>query len=250
MIKAVFIDMDDTLIATQVLYDYATAKLCGYLRHCGVAEKDTADFKRAMDRELYKTYGYSRQRFPQTFENVLKHFVPDADEEMVDIVRDFAESVFTSVAKEKPGIAEAISLLSQNYPVYIVTQGDQSVQENRLKKLSFLAQVADTKILKEKTPQAFAGYAAALGYAPEEVVMIGDSLKSDIVASTKAGMQAVWIEADNWSLETVTDLPTERMYKFFSLMDAARHITAHGTPAAVNTPQQPPENKPSPPKPH
>src|SRR5690349_6872930 len=111
MIKAIFLDMDDTLIVNTALYGNAAALLYGYLRNFGVSLEEAAQVQEAKDKELYKTFGYSRKRYPETFEQVLKHFVPNADAEMVEIVRGFAETVFTTVAKEKPGTTTAIDLL-------------------------------------------------------------------------------------------------------------------------------------------
>lgn len=243
MIKAVFLDMDDTLIVNHVLYENAAALLYGYLRHFGVSLEEAHEACQSIDKENYKTYGYSRTRYPATFEAVLKHFMPEADAEMVEIVRDFAETVFTTVAKEKPGIAEAIDLLTANYNVYIVTQGDNSVQTERLSHLSFRQKLSGEYIVEKKNAAAFADIVKQLGLAPDEVVMMGDSLRSDIIPSIAAGLSAVWVEADNWSIEAAGDLPTERMYKFTSVLEAAQHIVTHGTAA----PQATTAKKPSPP---
>ena len=250
MIKAIFLDMDDTLIVNMVLYEHAEAKLYGYLRHFGVLQEDAERVYAAKDKELFATHGYSRTRMPSSFETVLKHFVPDADEEMVAIVRDFAETIFSTVAKLKPGTSEAIDLLTRNYPVYVVTQGDRGVQENRLSHLPFRNELSGAFIVEKKNKEVYADLAERLGYAPAEIVMMGDSLKSDIIPSVAAGLQAVWIEAHNSPLhETAKEFPAERAYKFSSLLEASRHIVQNGTPAAIPLMFPPPARKNSAPRP-
>ncbi|MBI3441744.1 MAG: HAD family hydrolase [Proteobacteria bacterium] len=237
--------MDDTLIVNQALYERAASLLYGYLRSFGISQEEAHRLRESTDKELYKTFGYSRKRYPETFEQVLKHFVPDADAEMVQIVRDFAETVFSTVAKEKPGTIEAINLLTEHYSVYIVTQGDHSVQKDRLSHLSFKDKLSDAFIVEKKNKETFSDIAQRLGFKPDEVVMMGDSLKSDIIPSVAAGMQAVWVEADNWSLEANNEFPAERAYKFFSLLEASRHLVKHGTPAtAVVSDKKKPSPKP------
>lgn len=232
MIKAIFVDMDDTLIVNQVLYEQAEAMLWGYLRHFGITEKEVHDAFLTIDKALFETYSYSRERMPASFEAVLRHFVIDADAEMVSIVRDFAETIFNTVAKVKPGTPEAIDLLTQNFPVYIVTQGDKSVQEDRISHLPFLNELSGTFVVDKKSQKTFADIAQYLGFAPDEVVMIGDSLKSDIVTAVDAGLHAVWVEAHNSQLhEGSKDFPKERAYKFSSLLEAARHLVKYQTPA-------------------
>jgi putative hydrolase of the HAD superfamily len=243
MIKAIFVDMDDTLIVNMTLYDHAENMLCGYLRHFGIAIEDSRKVKNDLDKELYKTFGYSRKRYPETFEKTLRHFVPGADAEMVAIVRAFAETVFTTVAPVKPGTLEAIDLLTEHYKVYIITQGDRSVQQDRLSHLSFKDKLSGAFLVEKKDQETFAGIVKQLGLAPDEVVMMGDSLKSDIVPSVAAGMQAVWIEAHNWSLEKA-ELPSDRAYQFSSLLEAARHIVKYETPAAPIVLPAPKKNPP------
>jgi HAD superfamily hydrolase (TIGR01549 family) len=241
MIKAIFLDMDDTLVFTQVLYEQGAAMLYGYLRNFGILPQETKQVFDAVDKELYKTYGVSRERLPSSFEAVLKHFVPEADAEMVDIVRGFANDVFDSVANIKPGVPEAIDLLTSNYPVYIVTAGDKGVQQGRLKHLPFKDKFTGTFIVPKKDKETYAGLAQKLGFACSEVVMIGDGLTSDIIPSVAAGMQAVWIEAHNSPHEVATGLPEKRAYKFSSLLEAARQIVQKGTlvtPKVVPSPKR------------
>lgn len=249
MIKAVFTDMDETLIGNLYLYDEAKAALCGYLRHFGLLSDDVKQVFGAIDKEHFKTYGYSRLRMPASFEATLKHFVPEADAEMVEIVRDFAEEIFDRVARIKPGTLEAVELLVNKYPVYIVTAGDNGVQTKRVEHLPFKDTLAGVYIVDRKDQKTFAEILGQLNLKPEEVVMIGDSLKSDIIPSVAAGMQAVWVEDFNSAHEAASEFPAERAYKFSSLLEAAHHITEYGTAAPVTAPSAPKAKAPTPPKP-
>ncbi len=230
MIKAIFLDMDDTLIVNTVLYEQAAAVLSGYLHHYGVSLSDTHQVLNKTDHDLFKTQGYSRKRYPDVFERVLKHFVPDADQKAVGTVRHFAETVFNTVAKVKPGTVEAIDLLTEHFPVYIVTQGDKAIQEARLSHLPFRDKLSGAFVVDKKDVAVFSGTVRKLGFRPNEAVMIGDSLKSDIIPSVAAGLHAIWIEAHNWSVESSTEVPSERMYKFSSLLEAARYLTHYEAP--------------------
>lgn len=233
MIKAVCIDLDNTLIANQYLYEEAQAALRGYMRHFGVLSEDVNRVFDALDKELFGTHGYSRVRMPASFEAVLKHFVADADAEMVEIVRSFAEEIFDTVARMKPGTLEAMELLTGRYPVYIVTAGDKGVQENRIRHLPFKDALAGAFVVDRKDRETYLEIADRLGFKPEEIVMIGDSLKSDVIAAASAGLQAVWIEEHNSPHEAAEKLPAAGAYKFSCLPEAARHIVRHGTPTPV-----------------
>lgn len=247
MIKAIFTDMDDTLIENQSLYEIAKKKLCDFLAPYGVTAKEAIDFYEPTDKELFKTYGYSRQRFPKTFETTLLHFIPTADEEMIKTVRGFGEEVFDTIAPLKPGAAEAVKLLSARYPVFIVTSGDLSVQRARVEKLPFLKDIAGVFMIEKKDKETFLDIAKTTGFAPEEIIMMGDSLRSDIAPSAAAGLHAVWIEADNWSHEDLSRIPTKNVDEVKTILTAAERIVAGKLPH-VPAMQKKPNTAPKPPK--
>jgi putative hydrolase of the HAD superfamily len=231
MLKAVLLDMDDLLIVNQVLYENAEFLLYGYLRNFGVTRDEAKEVFNRVDKELYQTYGYTKKRMPASFEAVLKHFVPAADEDMVRDVRSFAEEIFTVTAALKPGVAQAVELLAKNYPIYIVTIGDQDVQQSRFDRcIPFKDKIKRVFIVPKKDKSTYEGVLAELGLKPNEVIMVGDSLKSDIIPSTQAGIEAIWVEAHNSPLhETAQEWPKERAYKASSLLEAARRVVNHGT---------------------
>ena len=233
MIKAIFVDMDDTLIVNKVLYDMARRELAGYLRNFGIDPKEAVAFEEKTDVENYKTLGYSRQRFPLSFEMTLKHFVPNADEEMIKTVRAMAETVFETVAPVKPGIPEAIENLTSRFPVYIVTQGDQSVQEFRVSHLPFRDKLAGAFIVDKKSKETFEHIGQTLGLNPGEAVMAGDSIKSDVATAVAAGFKGVWIEEHNWTAIEKAEFPSQNAYKFSSLLEFARHIDDTGVIHAI-----------------
>lgn len=238
MTKAVFIDMDDTLIDTMELYAEAMAQLAAYLGLFGVAHEEALKTGWKINDALYAEYGYSPLRFPMAFEQTLRHFVPNANAGMIATARSFAEGVFQTAAVVKQGVIESIDLLIAQYPVYLVTQGDQTVQEKRINDLPFKDKLAEIFIVSLKSKETFESLTAHLGYAPGDVVMIGDSLKSDIQTAAAAGLQAFWVEGYNWhAIENNAVLPEKNAKKFSSFAEAAQHVLS---PAA---PPPKPENK-------
>lgn len=245
MLKAIFLDMDNTLLETEELYDSAKFRLFEFLGNFGVRREEANATFDAIDRELYKTYGYSRARQPAIFEGVLKTYIPDADEDLCETVRAMAETIFEREARIKEGAIEAVALFASKYPVYIVTAGDIGVQESRVAKLPFLDQLAGIFIVETKNRAVYEEVLAKTGFAAHETLMTGDSLKSDVLPAADAGMQAVWIEAHNFQMEKVSlDKLPEGACKFESLLGLARHVTANGTALPASKPTTPKNQKP------
>jgi putative hydrolase of the HAD superfamily len=244
MIKAVFVDMDDTLIVNAVLYDHARMQLCGYLRNYGLKNDEIIAHNVKINADLFPTHGYSRERFPLSFEMTLKHFIPNADDDMIAEVRAMAETTFNTVAPLKPGTLEAVDLLTARFPVYMVTQGDKGVQENRIAHLPFKDKLAGIFIVDKKSKETFEALGQKLGLQPGEAVMAGDSIKSDVATAVAAGFYGVWIEAHNWTAVEKAEFPRERAFKFSSLLEFARHLDDAG---ALHAPTQKFTPQPKPP---
>jgi putative hydrolase of the HAD superfamily len=234
VIHAIFIDMDDTLIATTALYEKAKDAFDAYLAPYGVSRDELERVYDQAERDLFAVHGYSRARFPASFEQTLKHFIPDATPDMVAEVRAFGESVFNTPADLLPGVDKAMELLFAKYPVYLVTQGDQSVQEDRIAQLPFRDRFAGVFIIDQKSKETFETLASQLGYPPGDIAMLGDSLKSDINTSVAAGLRAYWVQGANWHMMENSDQECPPAAKQFSnLLDAARDICDGATPVSV-----------------
>ena len=227
MIKAVFLDLDDFLIFKQKLFDKAQRELFAYVSYFGFSVEEVSRKFDTVDTEMFKTHGFLPERLVNSFESVLKHFVPDADTEMLGIVRSFADEVFNGDAQLKPGVEEAVGFLTDILPVYIVTQGDKRVQEGFLSQLPFRDTLSGEFIV-EKTEETYSRIVRELGYKPHEVMMMGDSVKSDIIPSYNVGLQAVWIPSYNSPLhdnKAETNIP-EGVRQFGSLLEAAYFLTS------------------------
>lgn len=199
-IKAVFVDMDNTLIETQALYEAAHDALVDFIDGYGTFEQgEILAAVRARETALYDVYGYGREMLPHAFEDTLRHYVPDAKPEDVKTVRDMAQKVYSSVAAVKDGAAEALLRLASRFTVYLVTVGDETVQQPRIDALPFKDLFAKTFIVAAKNTDTYKSILAETGTDPAAATMIGDSLVSDIKPAIDAGMTAVYVPAQNWA---------------------------------------------------
>lgn len=201
MVKAVFLDMDNTLIETQQIYIDAENRFADFMLSCGVHDKseDVVERLRARQIEIFDHYGYGKELLPQAYEDVLKEYVPDADAGEIAHARDMAYNVYRTEAKIKTGAQDALRALADaGLDLYLITVGDLDVQKNRVAALPFKHMFRDVFVVEDKNPQVYAEALAKAGLKGEETVMIGDSLKSDIVPARKNGMEAIHIPAVNW----------------------------------------------------
>jgi putative hydrolase of the HAD superfamily len=93
-----------------------------------------------------------------------------------------------------PGAADAVwALRDLGHRVVLVTKGDLLDQERKLEK-SGLAEAFDhVEIISEKNVAKYAELLRGLGCPPERFLMVGNSIRSDIVPVIELGARAVHV---------------------------------------------------------
>jgi putative hydrolase of the HAD superfamily len=203
----VFFDADNTLWHVEHLYDDARDRFCAELSSLHQIDPVVAsEYQQARDKELYQTYGYSACRFARSFEDTLLHFVPHAAPELVRHVRAIATEVFDQPAVPAEGLEEALKSLVPHFKLAIVTAGERWVQERRLATFCFREYFSAIDIVETKTAEVFSRIVAAHSADPHETWVIGDSIRSDILPATAAGLRAVLVVSKNWERVERQDL--------------------------------------------
>lgn len=241
MIKAVLVDMDNTLIKTQVLFREGAELFGRFVCGMGPFElQDIIDHYEKHQMVLFPSYGYSAAIVPQAMEDTLRHFVPDATEDEIAYARSIGRRIYERQAEVKEGVEAAIAELSRHYPIYLVTVGDLSAQQARVDALPFKDIFAGIYIVEHKNAETYRAVLAENGIKPEEAVMIGDSIKSDIIPAVENGMSAIYIPADNWIAREMSGvtLPSDNVTTHVTFTDAV-HMLVSAKPVRHHRPVPP-----------
>ncbi|WP_172299560.1 HAD family hydrolase [Pseudoruegeria sp. HB172150] len=101
-----------------------------------------------------------------------------------------------------PHAKEAVEAASDRFRVLLITKGDLIDQERKLAQ-SGLGELFDgVEIVSNKTPDVYARIFAEHGDGPARAMMVGNSMKSDVVPAIKAGAWGVFVPHDlAWALE-------------------------------------------------
>jgi len=101
-----------------------------------------------------------------------------------------------------PHAREAVEAVAADHHVLLITKGDLLDQERKLAQ-SGLGDLFDgVEIVSDKTPPVYRGIFQRHGRAPEEAMMIGNSLKSDVLPVIAAGGVGVYVPHGLiWALE-------------------------------------------------
>jgi putative hydrolase of the HAD superfamily len=108
-----------------------------------------------------------------------------------------------------PNVRETLEELAGAYRLVLITKGDLFDQERKLAQ-SGLGELFDAvEIVSDKTASTYERIFTRHGDGPDRAMMIGNSLKSDVVPAIEAGSWGVYVPHDlTWVLEHV-DEPTD-----------------------------------------
>ena len=107
----------------------------------------------------------------------------------------------------------------------VFTKGELQDQENKLKRSGLLKYFDDVEITSNKSQKEFLALCEHQDIHPSELLMIGNSLKSDIAPALAIGAWAIHIPFHiTWQLEHFDDIDHERLIKIQRFSEILKYI--------------------------
>ena len=105
------------------------------------------------------------------------------------------------------------------------TKGELQDQENKLKRSGLLKYFDDVEITSDKTQREFLALCEHQQIHPSQLLMVGNSLKSDIAPALAIGAWGIHIPFHvTWQLEHFDDIDHERLIKIEKFSDILNYI--------------------------
>jgi putative hydrolase of the HAD superfamily len=100
------------------------------------------------------------------------------------------------------GIAEAVAEVSHDYQVVLITKGDLFHQESKVARSGLSSLFGRIEIVSEKDPVTYQRVLSEFGLQPQQFLMVGNSLHSDIAPVLQIGGFAVHVPYPlTWALD-------------------------------------------------
>jgi putative hydrolase of the HAD superfamily len=101
-----------------------------------------------------------------------------------------------------PHALDAVEALAQTHKIVLITKGDLLDQERKLAQSGLGELFHGIEIVSDKKPPVYADIFARHGTGPEAAMMVGNSMKSDVIPPIEAGGWGVYIPHGlTWELE-------------------------------------------------
>jgi putative hydrolase of the HAD superfamily len=131
----------------------------------------------------------------------------------ISTLLEFGKEMLAHPVELLDGAREAIESTSARARVVLITKGDLFDQESKLAR-SGLGELFDAiEIVSEKDEDRYRRVLARHGVEPERFVMVGNSVRSDVIPVVRIGGYAVHVPYHvTWALEEAdpSDLPADR----------------------------------------
>jgi putative hydrolase of the HAD superfamily len=192
-IKVIGFDADDTLWVNESYYRETEEKF-GDLMHDYCPFEETSVRLLEVEINNMELYGYGTKAFVLSLiETAIKISEGRIEADIIRKIIDLGKKQLSRVNEILPGVPETLKLLSGQYRLIVATKGDLLDQERKLSNSGLLGYFHHIEIMSDKKPENYLRLLSHLDIQPCEFVMVGNSVKSDILPVLEIGGNAVHI---------------------------------------------------------
>jgi len=204
-IKVIGFDADDTLWVNETYFREAEAQVGQLLSHYETPNK--------IDQELFKmeiknlpTYGYGVKGFVLSMvELAIELSNGKVSNTIISKMLEIGKEMINKPIELLDGVEDVLKALSKDYRLIVATKGDLLDQERKLEKSGLLKYFHHIEVLSEKQEENYSKLLKHLDIKPEAFLMVGNSLKSDILPLVNIGAKAIHVPFHTtWQHEVVT----------------------------------------------
>ncbi len=192
-IKVIGFDADDTLWVNETYFRDAEKEFAKLLSQYETPNK--------IDQELFKmeiknlpTYGYGVKGFILSMvEMALELSNHNVSNAAIEKIISIGKEMINKPVELLEGVEDVLKVLSKKYRLIVATKGDLLDQERKLEKSGLLDYFHHIEVLSDKKESNYSKLLNHLDIDPSEFLMIGNSLKSDILPLININANAIHI---------------------------------------------------------
>jgi putative hydrolase of the HAD superfamily len=205
-LKVIAFDADDTLWVNEPYFRHTEDQF--YSLFTEYSSQHT------LEKELHKTeienlalYGYGIKGFMLSMiETALRITNNKISVDVVDKILDLGKQMLDQPIELLDGVEDVLQKLKDKYRLVVATKGDLLDQERKLKKSGISHYFHHIEIMSEKDDANYLKLIRHLDIKPEELMMVGNSLKSDILPVLNVGGYATHVPYHiTWAHEQIED---------------------------------------------
>lgn len=197
-------DADDTLWQNEQFFRITEKRFAALLADHAEEEHISARLLEAEKRNL-AVYGFGIKGFTLSMiETAIEITDGRAPASVIAEILAAGREMLGHPIEALPHARETVEKLADAYRLVLITKGDLFDQERKLAQ-SGLGDLFDAvEIVSDKSPATYTSIFSRHGDGAEKSMMVGNSLKSDVVPAIKAGSWGIHVPHElTWALENV-----------------------------------------------
>lgn len=205
--RYVFFDADDTLWENESHFREAEHRFA-LLLSAYAPENQIVELLTQKQEENIPVFGYGSKTFligmlDAATEICGEDFDADIYASVKEIIRELAHHEFELI----DGVEEVLHALSGKYVLAVATKGDLTEQMYKYRASGLEKTFHHIEVMERKNEDDYLRMAAKLDIAPEEILMVGNSVKSDIAPVVDIGGTAIHVPHTVTWIHEIMDIP-------------------------------------------
>lgn len=212
---AIAFDADDTLWHNERLYINAQATLMQLLaqyHHPAWIKK-----------HLYQTEMRNLQQFGYGIKGFALSMIETAIEltegrivgRDIQTIIDVAKTMLAADIELLEHVAETLENLATTYSLMLITKGDLFDQETKIARSGVAQHFQHIEIVSDKSRESYARLLQRHSIMPDRFLMVGNSLRSDILPVLALGATAIYVPHElTWVHESAAPVPAEQAHYY------------------------------------
>jgi putative hydrolase of the HAD superfamily len=192
-ITTVGFDADDTLWHNETIFRLTHDRFAELLGD----RADPADIETRLaetEKRNLSLYGYGVKGFTLSLiETAMELCDGEAPSHVVREILAAGREMLAHPVETLPGVDEALAAVAERYRMVLITKGDLFHQERKLAASGLGELFAAVEIVSEKDASTYRTVFDRHGTGPAQAAMVGNSMRSDVVAPIQAGAWAAYV---------------------------------------------------------
>jgi putative hydrolase of the HAD superfamily len=225
-IHTIAFDADDTLWVNETFFRDAEDEVCKLLSPY-IDYESCQQRLFEMEMRNLSLYGYGIKPFTLSLIECAQEVSEGkVTNKIIASIIDIGKEMLKAPVDLIDGIEEVLEKLSDKYKLVVATKGDLLDQERKLEKSGLSKYFHHIEVMSDKQPANYLKLVKHLDISPDTFLMIGNSLKSDVLPVLEIGGHAFHIPFHTtWAHEQVDiEITHERFKSFGTSSEILKHL--------------------------
>lgn len=216
-------DADDTLWHNEIYYRAVEQRFLDMLSDYAVEREDALRLFHSIEIANLPDFGYGVRGFVLSLIEAGIQLTGGAlSGGHIQAIIELGRGMAREEVRLLPGAAAALESLAGSHRLALITKGDLIDQERKIANSGLAGKFQHVEIVSDKTPAVYAALLEKNAARAERFLMVGNSLRSDVLPALAVGGCAVHVPTEmEWAHEAAGELPAGSAARLFTLRSLA-----------------------------